>query len=261
MVEKPNFEEASRFSYVLSTNGHIICKRDIIINNFKEYSLGSVQLSEAVESCVDLIKKDLVEKSNIYLWYTSPQVFKNKEEMEKWAACPAFSLEVPSFVVLDDSEETFLWNGERMEPYKVPFNKGDYAKSSEEQQPCILKFAFLDNGREVSSLSWDGSVYPKFIRTNIDIQNTKNKFAAEGVYAPVESFITDRFIKTQKDLFPELTRILRSACSRDNVKYYSTIEMGGKTYDINITGQQDAYYKKAEADCRKKTKAYFNGAI
>ena len=71
-----------RFEFVLSINGNIICQRYFGINNFQERSLGSVNLSEAVRACMALIDRDLKEKTDIYNYYTAPQVFKDKEEME-----------------------------------------------------------------------------------------------------------------------------------------------------------------------------------
>ena len=111
-----------RFEFVLSINGNIICQRYFGINNFQERSLGSVNLSEAVRACMALIDRDLKEKTDIYNYYTAPQVFKDKAEMEWWVKNQPFKLDVPGFAVLRDTEEVFTWNGTEMQPYNKPFN-------------------------------------------------------------------------------------------------------------------------------------------
>jgi len=264
MVEKTNFENSQakkeRFEFVLTVNGNIICQRYFRINNFKERSLGSLQLTDAVEDCVSVINKDLKEKSNIYLWYTAPQMFANRAEMDRWAANPTFKLDNPAFVVLNDTEEVFVWDGVKMSPYEKSFNTSDYVTNGKraEEPACIFKFAFLDEGREVRSISWDGSVYPKFVRSNIDLSNSKNKYKADGVYAPMEEFLMDKFIASMEDVIPVIVKKICSACSKNDISRYERYEnIGGLKYDMNIQGQIREYYRKYEADYRKKTEAYF----
>ena len=253
MVEKPIFENEQRFSFVLSVNDYIICRRNFWINNFKERSLGSVQLADAVEHCVDKIKNDLKAKTNVYLMYTAPQVFKSKEQMDKWVKHPTFKLDVPSFAVISNSDDTYLWTGSEMKLYDKPFNKSEYAQPANNDVPWVLKFAFLDGGKEVSSLSWDGNVYPKFVRTNIDLQNSKNKYKNSEVYAPMEEFLLDIFIKTQPDLIPEIIKIISTACSNNNVSEYETyLNYGGRKYPVDIDRQNEMYAKRLDIEYRKK---------
>lgn len=261
MVEKSNFmphETADeRFAFVLSVNGNIICRRNFWIGGFRERSLGSVQLVEAMEKCVDLIKDDMKEKSSIYLWYTAPQVFSSKEEMNKWVENPTFTLEVPSFVVIDNSEETFIWNGTEMVAYNRPFPRNEYAKplENEDYERFILKFSFLDSDREVHSISWDAGANPKFVRSNIDLMNKKNKFDVDGLYAPIESFVTNVYVSELDNLLPEISGIISSACRMSD--YTSTLNYGDKKYPVDINRQNEIYYKKIEMECRNKTTKYF----
>lgn len=259
MIEKNNSEvNENRFSFVISANDNIVIERGFDIENVKERSLNSTRIMTAVEKCVDILKSDLVAKTNIYNWYTAPQVFPNKEKMLEWAKNPTFELEVPSFVVLDDSDEVFNWNGSEMVPYNKYFNKTDYAKPVNNDNPCVLKFSFIDkkNGKVLGSLAWDGTVYPKFVRNNIDATNSKNKFEGEGIFAPVEAFVTNVFIASQPNLVPRFQKILSIACS-----YYcpdNTIDYAGRSYRIDIARQQEEYDRKIEASCRKKTEEYFS---
>lgn len=266
MVEKTALENAEerkeRFEFVFSVNGNIICQRYFKINGFKESSLGSTILADAVEECVNIINKDLREKTRIYLHYTSPQVFSNKEEMERKLADSSFELESPSFIVFNDSDETYVWKGTKAVLYDKKFNKDDYAKGDKEEFPCIFKFAFLDNGEEVRSISWDGGIYPKFVRMNIDLSNTRNKFKTDSFFEPYGAAIIDIFNASQKDIIPVIMKELCVACSKDNPKKYtSLIEYGEKSYDLDIKRRNAEYEKKVEAECKKRTAAYFSETL
>lgn len=262
MAEKTTLENSQakkeRFEFVFSVNGNIICQRYFRINGFKDCSLGSTLLTDALLKCKDYIDNDLKEKTSIYLHCTTPQVFKNREEMEEKITKPEFSLEVPSFIVLDDSEEAFIWNGETAEPYEKKFNKNDYAKSNTEETPCVFKFAFFDEGKEVRSICWDGNVYPKFVRTNIDLSNSRNKYEQENNFEPFGAAIVNQFIASQEDIIPSIVRELCVACSKDNLKRYTPyVEYGDKVYNIDIEGRNKQYEKEVENSYRKRTAAYF----
>ena len=67
-----------RFEFVLSINGNIICQRYFAIPGFQERSIGSTHLTYAVLSCVNMIERDLREKTDIYNTLTAPQVFNDE---------------------------------------------------------------------------------------------------------------------------------------------------------------------------------------
>ena len=230
-----------RFDFVLSVNGNIVCRRNFAINNFQEKSLGSVHLTDAVMACVELIDKDLKEKTDIYNYLTAPQVFENKEQMYDWAERQQFHLDNPAYIVLRDSEQVYLWTGDEIREYNKPFNRNDYAGEPSDA-PCVIKFAFLDNGEEVRSVQWDGNKYPKFVRTNIDIINQKNKYEGEGVYAPFEAFIFNQFIKERRDLTPAIKWKLSYACSGETVRYFSRVHYGDREYDLNLKGYNERLF-------------------
>ena len=243
MVEKTmETPQEERFDFVLSVNGNVICKRNFGIDNFQDKSVTSVQLTDALWDCMKIIDADLREKTNIYNELTAPQVFQNVEEMEKWAKNPTFHLNVPSFVILRDSEDVYIWDGEKMREYNRSFNRSDYV--GEATQPCVLRFSFFDNGEEVRYVEWDGSKYPKFIRTNIDITNSKNKFEAEGVYAPFEAYIVNQFNRVRQDITPNIKRKLIYACSNPNTRYFSTLFYGEKKYTTNLKGYNESLFFK-----------------
>ena len=266
MVENKNLEDnqirVERFEFVLTVNDNIVCQRYFRIGGFRERSLGSVQLTEAVEKCVDVINKDLVEKTNIFNWYMAPQVFSNKEEMDSWIEShreSGIKLDVPSFAVLKDTKEIFNWNGNEMTPWGNKFDTADF-DGTKAEQPCILKFSFLENKNEVRSITWDiSNICPRFVRSNIDLSNSKNKYEVDGVTkAPIESFLIKKFMRARTSLIPRILNILSTACSSEDASEYTTfLDYGGRKYDLDIANSEEKYIKKVEAEYRAKTNAYF----
>lgn len=246
-----------RFEFVFTINGNIICQRYFRINGFKQKSLNSFELTESINFCADLIKKDLKEKSNIFIWYTSPKVFDNKDEMDNWVECGVHNLEVPSYIILRDSDDTYVWNGESAEKYEGYFNKSDYLGNAETDTPCILKLAFLDNGKEVISTAWNGNIYPRFVRTNIDLSNSKNKYEGGNIFAPFESSLIKLMTKGQHDLIPQIVKEICLCCSHEDDKDYTNIvKYGEKTYNFNTYGSWLHYVNTLEPKLKKKTESY-----
>lgn len=263
MAEKTAAENSQlkkeRFEFVLTINGYIICQRYFHINRFKEASIGSNELRATVQDCVKLIKEDLNAKSRIYLWYTEPQHFNNEAQLVKWLKNPTFRLESPSFIVLDDTNESYVWNGTKVERYDKPV-----ITKNDDDAPCVLKFAFLDNGEEISSYAWDAKVYPKFVRTNIDLSNSSNRYANDAVHAPMEEFLMERFIASQENLIPVIIRNLCRVCSSNESQDYTyelDLATGADTYanygySASSIGAYRGMIKQMERENRKKTDKY-----
>ena len=223
-------------------------------------------MAECIDTCVSLIQKDLKEKSNIYNWYTAPQVFDSFEEMETLIAKGFMNkAEVPSYIVLRDSEEIYVWDGEKAYVNPKNINRLDYIKNEDEEtNPSVLKFSFLDNGKEVISKVWNGNVYPRFVRNNIDLSNSRNKYRAEGVFAPFETVLMDVYINCMEDLVPKIIDTICDCCSNyrleegeDEKEYTTVVSYGEKTYNLDY---HQTYYRNMralEAKLKKKTDAYF----
>ena len=257
-----------QFEFILTINGNIICQRYFRINGFKRESYNSTDLVETIDHCVDLIDQDLKAKTAMYYNKTAPQVLEDEAEMETWAARhKGERLVRPVYVVLRKSDTTYVWDGEEITLYEKNFNKADYVADSNNHQEYTLKFAFCDNGREVCSKIWDAGVYPRFIRTNIDLSNSKNKYKAEGVFMPVERAIIDEFNASQPDLIPVLVKEICGVCSYDDPSNYETyVEYGDKAYDLSIRRMNNKTHRmnnkllcSIERKYRKKTNDYFRG--
>lgn len=253
------------FEFILTINDNIICQRYFRINGFKKESYSSMDLVRAIDDCVNLIDNDLKVKTQIYYEATSPQVFQDKEEMEQWGERHrGESVDMPIYVVLEDDDSTYIWDGNDFSLYERNFNKSDYVETDEENNQYILKFSFRDNGVEKCSKIWDASVYPRFVRTNIDLSNSKNKYRTDGVFAPVEKSVIDMFIESQKDLIPLIVKELCDVCSYEDVSEYETYDTYTNdnsdeniTYDLSINRANSKYFRKLERAYRSKTQNYF----
>lgn len=281
-IQETNSDQMKeRFSFVLTVNGNIVCKRYFRINGFKNESESSVNLAGhyfervgsaeefaevrgALEHCVDLIHKDLVYKSNVYLWNTAPQVFDTVEQMNECLKKNPHRLKSATYIVIREPNLVYVWDekgtldlynqdGKPVEPYENVFNVSDYVGGIDNDSKNELKFAFYDNGQEICSKVWDANVYPRFVRNNIDLSNTKNKYKQNDQFSIVEATLVDLMIKDRQDLIPLIVRELCSACSLSDKNDYVTTLNG---YNLNYNQTNSRRYSAIERKLRKKTEEY-----
>ena len=86
-------------------------------------------------------------KTATYMKYSAPLIYASKEEMDKSLAKQEKKAIDPEFILLRDTEEMFVWDGETLTPYEGRFNKSDYLTKDEDTLP--LKFEFLVDNRPV----------------------------------------------------------------------------------------------------------------
>lgn len=251
-----------RFSFELTVNDNIICQRYFRINGFKSHSLHSEELLNTLNYCADIIKDDLKNKSRMFYWYTAPAIFKNEESMWEWYHNRPYKIDDFRYICLEDSDQVYFWDGTNIEPYNKFYNKSDYmctANNETEQSPCLLKLSFLDNDKVVCSTSWDGNIYPRFIRTNIDLSNSKNKYKQDGVFCPMEYAMVGILNETHEDLIPIIVKEFCVCCSMDgDDSYTDAIEYGDKIYSLNIDNENYRNVVNLEKKLKKKTNKYFS---
>lgn len=256
--ENQSAAKKERFEFKLTVNGNIICQRYFRINGFKREAYGSLDIIDAVDTCVSMIDRDLRDKSHLFLEYTAPQVFKGKAEMEEWLKVHGGSLKDALYIVFEDTPDVMVYNQGELKPFTKMFNRNDYVADKEYDNKVEFKFSFLDNGREVASKVWDGTVYPRFIRTNVDLSNSRNKYRHDNIFAPIESYMMDQFIKEKTDLIPSIVKELCSACCYDEAEDYTdTVKYGKTTYDLDIHRVNRKRIRTLEALYRRKTSEYF----
>lgn len=247
-----------RFEFILTINGNIVCQRYFRINGFRNRSLVSQELVDTIDRCVEIIDNDLKAKTHIYHQMCAPQIYDTKEDFEKWLNVRNYVIMPYTFIAFRDSDEVLVWDGETATPYTNRYNASDFIEKNDENSENVLKFAFLDNGVEVCSKVWDGNVYPRFVRSNIDLSNSRNKYRGGDVYAPVEIVVIDKFISELNDLIPSIVKEIYTCCSNPDDDFYTTSDYYGDTeYNFDIQNANYRLMRSYERKYRKKTEEYF----
>ena len=250
------------YEFVLKINDYIVCQRYFSVTNFNTAALSSAELTNAVRNCAEMIKGDLKRKSRLYSWAASPLVFNNDDEAEAWLNSEESSRTPQGKLVLiknaEGTVDTYVLGKNTLEPYNSYFNYNEFAVN-EGKNVNNIEFGFYYRGRKIVTVGWDGNAYPKFVRTNIDLSNSKNKYKSEngGVYT-YEAFIIEYLSKDGKDLIPDIIQELTSVLSSEHVGEYTRSEKYGDVeYSFNVKGLNSKLYKDVEDSLRKKTNAYF----
>lgn len=255
-------QRPARFEFIFTVNGNIICQRYLWIENFKPRALSSTQFLETFNSCVKMIKEDLVSKSSRFLQYTSPQIFDTLEDLNAWVENPTFAIDDMSYIILRDREGVYLWNDGKLQPSNVYIDRASYIGGLGNENPCVLRFAFVDGGKEVIAREWDGTVYPRFVRSNIDLTNTKNKYDYGANFDPFCSALMKILIAGREDLIPKIIEKFTKVCSfEDNTMYKTVDSYGPRSYNFRTFASWRNKVKDMEAKYAKKTEAYFNYGI
>lgn len=249
--------QTERFQFVLSINDFIICQRYFKIGGFKSHALESVDLMDAGNKCVRMIKDDLKAKTQIYYQNSVPQIFEDEEEMHKYLdrernegylSYGPTTFPITTFIIFRKSPNVYVWNGNDVEPYEGRFNRADYIADTTES---TLKFEFLVDGKCVYSEVFDGNAYPRFVRNNIDLSNSKNRYRAKESFSFVEAALVDAMNDGRKDLiFPIISELSR-VCSYKNNDDYTTKLTGWKNangvdYSTEISKHNAKWMRKME---------------
>lgn len=65
--------EEGRFEFIIYLNDDIICKRNLVIHNFIEHSMETLDFKICIDNIVRMIDDDLKSKSRVYTWnYFNP---------------------------------------------------------------------------------------------------------------------------------------------------------------------------------------------
>lgn len=263
-IQEVNSEQMKeRFQFRLTINDNIVCQRYFRINGFKSESKNSYELVDALNKCVERIQEDLARKSNVYSWLTAPQVFETEEEAFDVMSNRVYPYEnvmnpKPEFVLISSTNKVFVWNGVKFEAYNGYFNNSDYCGSDTDDQPCELKLTFMDGDKEVISQVFDGSCYQRFVRTNIDLSNSKNKYKTNGQYSQYEATLIDAMNEGREDLIPIIVRTLCLCCSYEDVNDYTTRDTyGNKKYFFNLNYANNRLMSSFERKYKAKTEKYF----
>lgn len=171
-----------RFQFILYSNDNIVCQRYFRISGYNSGAIGSVELFDALEWCVNAIKEDLWSKSLDYQTVINNNPIKAMgfaPDVDVYEdACAICSSTVSGNIKLSDGrviEKTFIeptldadktyGDDEKLNPWDVTF-----------------KFEFRVDDRPVYERIWDGTVYPKHIRNSVDLANAGSDADPSKVY-------------------------------------------------------------------------------
>lgn len=136
-------QKKERFQFILSVNGNIICQRYFKMNGFNPLSLYSKELKLTVDEIVDGVMTDQY---------------------------PGFDPGILNGDLVSKSR-VYMWY-----TYDEDYVEEQYTNPLDEPWSCTFKFAFIVDDKEVISKIWDGTVYPRLVRENVDIVNKKGKY-------------------------------------------------------------------------------------
>lgn len=234
-----------RFQFIFSLNENIICQRYFKINGFNEDSIESVELRDAIDEIVEMIKNDLVSKSRSYMWYTREEPLKMTGFGKTWLD--------DAYIKEKSGEATF---------FKYPPEICDTYGDTERPQPYefTFKFEFVMDDKPIYQCVWDGGVYPRYVRNSVDLTNSNHLYKErDPLSLPFSIAVIRAMTLGKQDL---IYTIIRKICDTTSVTYtekfgsYTKREKYGDTKYLYSLYNENAVNSYREA-CRSKTREYF----
>lgn len=246
--EPQDFRE--RFEFRLTVGDNIICQRYFKINNFNPVSLKSLELAETITQCTRIINDDLKSKTADYLSVVSPKIFNSLEEMTEYFKDEEHKkgMVVGEGIAVRNSDTSYVWgiNGEPL-PFADKIDFSDFVNELTDDDSVDYKFGFYVDGKERCSAIWTG-VYPKYIRSSIDLSNAEGRIPKEEVsLLGYDRFLRYYIAKDRVDLIYGLIRLICLTCSDKTENYTTKYNWGKKKYS-NV-----ADYKIWQNDSKRKT--------
>lgn len=253
------------YEFRLLIGDSIICQRYFRMNNFNPVSLNSVELTDTIRMCANMINEDLKSKSRVYTWHMTPLIFNDEDEMRSWFENPVNLKNLRQYeniVLRDEKSREFTWNGEELIECEKKIDDGTFTSTLTDKDRLTYEFAFYVNDKKIASTIFDG-VYPYFIRRNIDLSNTRGKFEGEDISRlGFESYILNCLVQDRPDLIKKIVREICTTCSVPEDDYYTLTEVftgqDGKevTYPLNVTSPKVMYSKWSKEIAKAKKYLY-----
>lgn len=231
------------YEFRLLIGDSIICQRYFKINNFNQLSLSSVELTNTIRYCANLINEDLKSKSRMYLWHMCPMIFDNEDQMFKWFSNPENYEKIMSYetiVIRDENASEYIWDANEKELIKCEkkTDDGTFTNPLTDRDILTYELAFYVNDVKVVSTSFEG-VYPYYVRRNIDLSNTRGKFDGDDLTRlSFDSYIINRLVYDRQDLIKKVVKEICLTCSVSDNSYYTLVEVfkgdNGKNVSYNL---------------------------
>lgn len=202
------------FEFVVTVGDNIVCQRYFRVGNYNETSLSSRKVLNAVRDCGNLIIKLLESKTRKYLHLTAPQIFNSVDQAVELMRKHPNWVKANDYVYIKDTETLYQYYNDILNPSTSVFNHMDYLRCDyveNEITPCIFTFKY--EGRTIGSMVIDMSPYPQFIRTNLDLTSSKNRYKNTDKFNMYYTFLLDSINEGREDLVPVIVEKLSRACS------------------------------------------------
>lgn len=252
------------YEFRLLIGDSIICQRYFKINNFNQLSLSSVELTNTIRYCANLINEDLKSKSRMYSWYMSPMIFDNEGQMYEWFSNPLNYEKIMSYetiVIRDEDASEYIWDVDDKKIIKCDkkSDDGTFTSPLTDRDVLTYELAFYVNDKKVVSTSFEG-IYPYYIRRNIDLSNTRGKFEGDDLTRlSFDSYIINRLVYDRQDLIKKVVKEICLTCSVSDNSYYTLTEkFKNKTYNLMLNDPKDFNSKYAKEIALAKEYYYGN---
>jgi hypothetical protein len=259
------------YEFRLLIGDSIICQRYFKINNFNHLSLSSVELTNTIRYCANLINEDLKSKSRMYSWHMCPMIFDDEEQMLEWFSNPVNYERINSYetiVIRNNENGEYIWDVDDKKLIKCEkkTDDGTFTNPLTERDILTYELAFYVNDKKVVSTSFEG-VYPYYIRRNIDLSNTRGKFEGEDLTRlSFDSYIINRLVYDRQDLIKKVVKEICLTCSVPDNSYYTLTEVfktnngKTKTYNLVLNDQKEFNAKYAKEIAKAREYYYGSGA-
>lgn len=252
-----------RFQFILYSNDNIVCQRYFRISGYNNDAVGSVELFDALEKCVALIKEDLWKKSFAYQTIINNNPLKATGFVNEVVEVKDPKIWNPDLLLLgvNSNETVRLSDGRIIEKQFIsPSSDSDATYGDDEElKPwdVTFKFEFRVDDRPVYDRIWDGTVYPKHVRNSVDLSNAGSDADPTKIYLNSIDGVLQYIKIGRPNLIYLIIKQIISVMSGGHYDYEANKFISDKEYTYEVNGYDNMDYvrswQKATAD---KTRQY-----
>lgn len=253
-----------RFQFILYSNDNIVCQRYFRIIGYNNEAVGSVELFDALEWCVNAIKEDLWKKSFVYQSIVNSNPTKATGFVNDVVEIKDPKIWNPDVLLLGrkEDETVVLSDGRKVEKSFIwhYYDTDAIYEENEDLKPwdITFKFEFRVDERPVYQRIWDGTVYPKHIRNSVDLANTGSDMDPSKVYLNSIDGILQYIKIGRPNLIYQIIKQIISVMSGGH--YEDNKFVSDKVYSYNVNGYDNRSnlegWRKATANKTREYRAW-----
>ena len=224
-IKVDNSAYRDRFRFLFSVNDNIVCERFFKINHFNMVSLHSEEMKDAIETIVSNIQNDMKSKSRIYMWYTTTTPVKITGFMPGGMG---INNKLSEYVVYPEKKTETDGKSESQsdDNYEATF-KFDFQMAQTIEISQVDGRPVFSDYKSVYTAVWDGTVYPREVRNNVDLSNSLSQYRGNDVNSMnFYRMLGYRMVNGKKDLIVDTIKCICEAASGEG-KIYTTSSFYG----------------------------------